>query len=124
MTPEIVSEYNPLAPEIDAPEPTAFGLGSIVVWSKPVGDSEIQQLTSIVNGNWPDGQVSLFVFHFDGQYLARIVPVDQLTLICSASDLLRLPDIVKRVSDLENAFMLMSSPATGASDEQISRKKK
>lgn len=112
--PEIENELVPAPEPSSRSEPAAFGLGSIVTWNKPIGDAETLTLVAIVNGNWPDGQVSLFVFHFDGQYLARIVPTDQLTLVCSDSDLLRLPEILRRLEDLENAFMLAASPGPGA----------
>ena len=87
-------------------------IGSLVNWIKPEPGSESDALTlpAIVNGVWEDGSCSLFVFHFDGQFLARIVPVDQLELIASPSNLEKLPEILQRLSDLEAAFQLLAGP--------------
>jgi len=82
-------------------------IGSLVNWTKRTNmhpDSETVVLPAIVNQIWEetDGRiknVGLFVFSFEGQFLSRVTPVDQIEVIADpqslAGALAAVPGILK-----------------------------
>lgn len=68
----------------DKPKPPYVELGTYVIWNKRSNtdpNAEIEHHPAFVNQIWPDGNVSLYVLHFDGQFLARVVDPRELSVI-------------------------------------------
>jgi hypothetical protein len=58
-------------------------VGSIVRFQAPDRNDQAQArlIPAIVMGQWPDGSLQLFAFHFEGSYLVNSMPLDQVQVL-------------------------------------------
>ena len=73
-------------------------IGSIVTFEMP-GSRETsgvaQRVPAIVLGQWPDGSLQLYAFHFQGQHLVQSIRVQDVDVVFNRADL------TQRLADLE-----------------------
>lgn len=59
-------------------------IGTIVTIEAPGSRSssgETRQIPAIVIGEWPDGSLQLFAFHFEGSFLINSIPLASVKLV-------------------------------------------
>lgn len=68
-----------------------MNVGTLVNWRKQMThppNPEILTIPAIVNQIWPDGKtISLFVFDFNGAFLARTVPMTEVDVVADSEEL-------------------------------------
>jgi hypothetical protein len=58
-------------------------VGSIVRFEAPDRNDQAKArvIPAIVTGQWPDGSLELYAFHFEGSYLVHSIPLEQVQVI-------------------------------------------
>lgn len=93
-------------------------IGTLVLWTKtdprdPRPEAAVT-LPAQVNQVWPTGDVSLFVFSPDGQFIARVVPQSQIRVIAEPEQLANLVDVVPTlIQDHEQKIQLLQEAVNG-----------
>jgi len=62
-------------------------IGTIVTVEAPGSrgtEGETRTIPAIVLSQWPDGSLELFAFHFEGSFLMRSIPVDDVRVVSQA----------------------------------------
>jgi len=62
-------------------------IGTVVTVQAPGSrgtEGETRTIPAIVLSQWPDGSLELFAFHFEGSFLMRSIPVDDVHIVSQA----------------------------------------
>ena len=57
-----------------------ISIGTIVIVEAPGSrgeESDVRMIPAVVMKQWPDGQLQLFAFHFEGAFLINAMPLDR-----------------------------------------------
>lgn len=62
-------------------------IGTIVTVEAPGSrgtEGETRTIPAVVLSQWPDGSLELFALHFEGSFLMRSIPVDDVRIVSQA----------------------------------------
>jgi hypothetical protein len=83
-------------------------IGTIVRFQAPNwrgAEGEVRWLAAVVIGQWPDGSLQLYAFHFEGSFLVNSFPARNVEVLGNVEALeRRLADLEKQVASLKPSW--------------------